>query len=619
MQDAISGTGFATAALGFFFGALAILTLTNFVQAWIEKERKYLSYGIYLLLACSGCAYWLYRPQVSLELLSLIMLTCSAHLTFSRYYFHCRKNFNQWYQYLLTLSFLGPLLLIPLHVFSSSSLALVCAYTSVTLVSTFALAIYTSTRGFGRSRSYIFTRVCATPVGLMLVVMTLGFIANTLAIFTAMLVALLVDAAITTYTLVQRQVRHMNQRLQSHYNLSAERQHKRQQGNSLRQISHDIRTPISGVIGMSELLQGTSLSRSQRDQVKIIQRTGESLLRWLNGVSDWAALQAGRLEFKDVPFDFAAVISDCTDALSEIASERHVSIQTVLDQRLPALVKGDPERLQQVLRGLFEFALYYSEQGQLNFCATLTGEKNRWLLELTDTHSGLRPEDLKGLDSVFDEQSPVEMSAFQRNWCLAVRLSEMMHGGLGIHFGADDDPNSCDSGAVRFRCELQLPRHTLLSHSEAKYDELLKNKRLLVVDDSASSRKIVAKRAEQWQMRVSAAPSGEEAFAMLTTVANLGGRFDVVVLDFDMPGMSGLELAEKIYRDQRLGSPALVMLSGASTAPKIDTASAAGIRRVLSKPISAQTLKITLAEELTMSKSRSREPMPTPIDTPIAV
>lgn len=614
MQDAISGAGFAIAALGFFFGALAILILTNFVQAWIEKERKYLSYGIYLLLACSSCAYWLYRPQPSAELLSLIMLTCSAHLTFSRYYFHCRKNFNQWYRFLLTLSLLGPILLVPLHLFSNSSLALVCAYTSITLISTFALAIFTSTRGFGRSRSYILTRVCATPVGLMLIAMTLGLINSNPPVFIAILIVLLVDAAITTYTLVQRQVRHINQRLQSHYNLSAERQHKRQQGSSLRQISHDIRTPISGVIGMSELLQSTSLSRSQRDQVKIIQRTGESLLRWLNGVSDWAALQAGRLEFKDVPFDFSAVIRDCTDALEEIANERHVTIQSVLDQRLPTLVKGDPERLQQVLRGLFEFALYYSEQGQLNFCATLTGEKNRWLLELTDTHSGLRPEDLKGLDSVFDEQSPVEMSAFQRNWCLAVRLSEMMHGGLDIHFGTDND-----SGSVRFRCELQLPRHTLLSHSEAKYDELLKNKRLLVVDDSPSSRKIVAKRAEHWQMRVSVAPSGEEALAMLTTVANLGGRFDVVVLDFDMPGMSGLELAEKIYRDQRLGSPALVMLSGASTAPKIDTASAAGIRRVLSKPISAQTLKITLAEELTMSKSRAREPMPTPIDTPIAV
>ena len=614
MQDAFIGSAYGIAAISFFFGAMSILIMTNLVQAAIEKERKYLSYGCYLLLATASCAYWLYLSAVSAVLSAMLLLTCSAHITFSRYYFHCKLNMPSWYRYLRALGVLG-LFLVPLTLLDSVRSGLLCAFAITTFISTFVLAIYTSTRGFGRSRSYILTRLCATPIVLMLIAMITGSIAPDNTIFSAVLLALLLDGACTTYTLVQRQIRHMHQRLLTHYNLSVERAQKRQQGNSLRQISHDIRTPISGVIGMSELLLETSLSRSQRDQMQIIHRTGESLLRWLNGVTDWAALQSGRLKFKDVPFDFAAVIRDCTDALEEVAGARQVNIQTVLDQRLPALVQGDPERLQQVLRGLFDFALYYTEQGQLNFCATLTGEKNRWLLELTDTHSGLRPEDLNGLDSVFDEQniselSPVDMSVHQRNWSLAARLCEMMQGSLNVTF---DYARKSDT--VRYRCELLLPRHTLLSHSEAKYDELLTGKRLLVIDDSHSSRKIVAKRAEQWQMRVSAAPNGEEALAMMRTVVGLGGHFDLIILDFDLPGLNGLELAETISGDPTLGNPAIIMLSGASTAPNIDTASASGIRRVLSKPISTQSLKITLAEELTVNKVRSREGIPIPLET----
>jgi signal transduction histidine kinase/ActR/RegA family two-component response regulator len=614
MQDAFFGSAYGVAALGFFFGAISILILTNLVQATIEKERKYLSYGCYLLLAATSCAYWLYLSTVSTALAALLLLTCSAHITFSRYYFHCKKNMPSWNRYLMALGITG-LILVPLMRIDSIRTGLLCAFGLATFISTFVLAIYTSSRGFGRSRSYILTRFCATPIVLMLIAMVTGVIAADKTIFSAALLALLLDGASTTYTLVQRQIRHMHERLLTHYNLSVERAQKRQQGNSLRQISHDIRTPISGVLGMSELLLETSLNRNQRDQVQIIHRTGESLLRWLNGVSDWAALQAGRLKFKNIPFDFVAVIRDCTDALKEVANARQVNIQTVLDQRLPKLVKGDPERLQQVLRGLFDFALYYSEQGQLNFCATLTGEKNRWLLELTDTHSGLRPEDLKGLDSVFDEQnpsdlSPVEMSVHQRNWSLAARLCEMMQGSLNVSF----DP-ATNMDTVRYRCELLLPRHTLLSHSEAKYDELLKGKRLLVIDDSHSSRKIVAKRAEQWQMRVTTAPNGEEALAMMRTVVGLGGHFDLIILDYDLRGLNGLELAEAISRDLTLGNPAIIMLSGASTAPNSDTAAASGIRRVLSKPISTQSLKITLAEELTVNNVRPRTCTPTPLGT----
>ena len=145
--------------------------------------------------------------------------------------------------------------------------------------------------------------------------------------------------------------------------------------------------------------------------------------------------------------------------------------------------------------------------------------------------------------------------------------------------------------------------------------ELLKGKRLLVIDESHSSRKIVAKRAELWQMRVSAAPSGEEALAMMRTVVGLGGHFDLIILDYDLPGQNGLELAETISRDPALGHPAIIMLSGASTAPSSDTASASGIRRVLSKPISTQSLKITLAEELTVNKVRPREGISVPLET----
>lgn len=417
----------------------------------------------------------------------------------------------------------------------------------------------------------------------------------------------IVESMIVTYALVMLNIVQTNERLQTHYERGLKLKLKKQYNQTLKRVDNELRTPLSGIVGIAELLLDTSLNKTQRDQILTMRRASESQLKWLNRLNDWRSLQIGRLTFDAIPFDFSHLLDTLCEDSKVKADDRKVSFNYKMNAHAPTLIKGDPARIKQIISGTLDMALFYSEQGSISVTLDSSNQRNLWRLEIRDSQSGLHPEDIHiTLENEADIDAQ-RYSSVQRNWVIAQALAEQLGGRLGVEMGQDKK-----SGEALFICELILTRYSLLQHHENHYDKLLKNKRLLVVDDSSSSRKVVAKRADSWGMNVTCVPSARDALAMIKTMSHIGGSFDVIILDHDMPEMTGFELAKNITdTNTETGYsnalPVMIMLSGASEPPSQEQARSASIRRVLTKPISAKSLKITLAEELTLHQTRHRD------------
>lgn len=599
---------------GHLFGVLSLLIVVNLLQLRRDKNRNPLWYSGFLLLAALYVAtWWGYTADhlpatVALDLITAALsygaLLCYSE--FSRGYFETRRYFANWDLALrvftgLAASGLALTLLVPIN----TSAVLNAAIAAGGMLLFFTLGLFAVFQGMRRAQGYTLARAITTPVILCYILSRYQFLPWSHHIFWLLLAAICIEGTVMTYALIQQSISRFNRRMRRHYEATLQRDTRRRDARTLRRINDEIRTPVSGVIGMAELLLDTTLSRSQRDQVLTIRRAGHSLLRWLTRLGDWSALRHDRVRLESVPFELKALLEEFVEDCRERAEDRKASLRLQLDPRLPQLLRGDPQRLKQILAGIFEHALYYSEQGELLLQVRPAGTKDHWWVELLDNQSSLQAGEVAALVSADSDGGGTAAEQFalpQRDWFVAQRLCARMGGRLSLELAG--------ASTARYRCELKMARHTLMTRSEADYNDLLRDRRLLVVDDSPSSRKVVSKRADRWGMRVTGTPSASDALALLRKVAGLGGRFDLIILDCDMPGMSGLELAARIDSDPQLRDTTVIMLSGAGRVPAPEEALAVGVRRVLQKPVSAKTLKITLAEELTLALARRPDRRP---------
>lgn len=394
-------------------------------------------------------------------------------------------------------------------------------------------------------------------------------------------------------------------------------------GDFLAKISHEIRTPMNGVLGMTELLLGTPLSAKQRDYVQTIHSAGNELLSLINEILDISKLESGQIELDEVQFDLGALIEDCLAIFRAKAEQQKVELISFTQPQVPRIVSGDPTRLRQAVLSLLDNAFKQTDEGEILLVVALDGPAERPRLRIAVQDSG-RPLDNE------DRQALLTAELHSRDFLSATRLSSrlgliiarqlirLMSGDFGIESGVES--GNGDSGNLLW---LSLPLDLQqLEQPSADLDGPLQGARILVVDDNQTCRKVVVQQCSAWGMNVSAVSSGKEALAQLRTKAHLREYFDVVLLDQDMPGMTGMQLATKIQEDPNLNHDILlIMLTGISNAPSKIIARNAGIKRILAKPVAGYTLKATLAEELAQRGpsgvsnylASSSEPAPTAV------
>ena len=321
----------------------------------------------------------------------------------------------------------------------------------------------------------------------------------------------------------------------------------------LAKISHEIRTPMNGVLGMTELLLGTPLSVKQRDYVQTIHSAGNELLTLINEILDISRLESGQIELDDVQFDLNALIEDCLNIFRTKAEQQNVELISFIQPQVPRVISGDPTRLRQTLLSLLESALKKTVEGEILIVVALEERTQPPRLRIAIQDSG-QPMDEQEREALLSAElhSKNFLAATRLGGHLGLVIARQLISLMGGEFGIK--PGQTRGSNLWLTLPLD-PQH--LEHPTSDLDSPLKGARVLVVDD-------------------------------------------IVLLDQNMPGMTGMQLAAKIKEDPSLNHDILlVMLTGISNAPSKIIARNCGIKRILAKPVAGYTLKTTLADELT--------------------
>ncbi|EWC40720.1 response regulator [Pseudomonas stutzeri] len=597
---------------GALFGALALLTVYNLLRFayTLSYTHVWLSLLHGALLTCAMAnlgvlAVWLpglIYSQPLIADLSALAASC-ALLGYTLGFFHHRRR--PWITWLLGIEF-NVVLAVAAGILLGQWLWhswLIYSLVLAASCSALLVSLYQWRQGYQPARLVVAGALVFNGGMLFFMPILLGFDQLDPGWLTGGLFSLATVAGLLlSFALLERQRQHQTDSRTQYTAAAVSSAELKTKADFLSRISHELRTPMNGVLGMSELLLGTSLSAKQRDYVQTIHSSGNELLNLINEILDISKLESGQIELDDVQFDFNALIEDCLSIFRAKAEQQKIELISFIQPQLPQVVAGDPTRLRQTLLNLLENAFKQTDEGEVLLIAAVDGPLDNPRLRITVQDSG-RPLEAYERDALLNaEVDSHDFLAATRHGgrlglIIARQLVQLMDGDFGIQTGTPH-------GNTLW---ISLPLASEgLAQNNADLDSPLQGARLLIVDDNDTCRKVLVQQCSGWGLEASAVASGKEALALLRTKAHLHEYFDVVLLDQDMPGMTGMQLASKIKEDSSLSHDILlIMLTGMSSAPSKIIARNAGIKRILAKPVAGYTLKTTLADELAQRRQRS--------------
>jgi len=358
----------------------------------------------------------------------------------------------------------------------------------------------------------------------------------------------------------------------------------RQKSEFLANVSHEMRTPLNGVIGMTELLLQTPLSEEQTTMAATVRSSGKTLLTVINDILDFSKIEANRIELQQECFEVEDLVEEAMLVAATRAAERDVGLGSVIEDAVPPMVVGDPMRLKQVLTNLLINAVKFTERGEISVWVSrleCEGPGVRLKFEVCDTGIGIAADKLEVIFEAFrqaDGSTTRAHGGTGLGLAICKRLVGLMDGTIRAE--------SREGAGSRFTFDVILAEVGETPERRGKPFDL-DGKRIMVADDHRINRLALATRIEAWGGRVETADSGA---AVLRALGDAGWNYDLVIADYRMPDVSGPELAEALRSRPETREAPMVLLASVSERLELARRRTEPFAAVATKPVGARGL-----------------------------
>ncbi|MBF0237112.1 MAG: response regulator [SAR324 cluster bacterium] len=361
----------------------------------------------------------------------------------------------------------------------------------------------------------------------------------------------------------------------------------------LANMSHELRTPMNAIIGFSGLALKTDLTPKQYDYISKTESAGKSLLRIINDILDFSKIEAGKIEMESIEFNLEEVMNNITSIVSMRASEKDLELIYQIDNQVPLFLQGDPLRLGQILINLVNNAIKFTETGHILLKINLVNQKeSRCTLQFSvqDTGIGMTQDQKSRLFSAFsqaDSSITRKFGGTGLGLAISKRLVEMMGGKIEV----ESEPGK--GSTFNFSISLNQTHHS--SPSPLRIPSDITVVKVLVVDDNPMAREVLSEQLQSMKSVVSTCSSAIEALKELEQASAEGHCYDLVLMDWKMDEMDGIEASRLIMNQLRLEKiPKIILVTGFGREEVLKQAETSGIHAYLMKPIAPSLLFDTI-------------------------